>query len=72
METVISDPCYATKKFVTLSTTAWDGLLDRFAKHGIRMLIDLHAMPCGSSDASYNGVYVFETSDSLRGKSPSV
>ena len=32
-------------------------LLDRFAAHGLQVLIDIHAMPCGSADGTYNGVY---------------
>ena len=56
-ETIVTDPCYSNKTFVTLSSRFLDTWMDRFAENGIKVLLDLHAMPCGSSDGTYNGVF---------------
>ena len=31
--------------------------LARAQRNGVKFLIDMHAMPCGSSDGTYNGVF---------------
>ena len=56
-ESIITDPCYGNKTFVTLSEGFLTMWMDRFAAHGIQVLFDLHAMPCGSADGTYNGVF---------------
>jgi len=56
-ELLVQDMCYANKSFVTLTQPFLEKLLDRFAAHGLQVLIDIHAMPCGSADGTYNGVY---------------
>ena len=54
---LISDPCYPDKLFVTVPAGFIEGLLKLGARYGVGFLLDLHAMPCGSSDGTYNGVY---------------
>jgi len=45
-------------------------LMEQAARNGISILFDLHAMPCGSSDGTYNGIYpnkcTFYSEDSSR------
>jgi aryl-phospho-beta-D-glucosidase BglC (GH1 family) len=54
---LISDACYPEKKFVTVSAPMLETLLRQGQRAGLRFLIDMHAMPCGSSDGTYNGVF---------------
>jgi hypothetical protein len=54
---LISDPCYPEKKFVTVSAPMLESLLRQGQKAGLKFLIDMHAMPCGASDGTYNGVF---------------
>jgi len=50
---LVSDPCYPAKKFVTASGSWLDTLLAQGARYNISFLVDVHAMPCGSSDGTY-------------------
>ena len=67
---LISDPCYPNKQFVTVAAPMLESLLAQGMRHGISFLIDMHAMPCGSSDGTYNGVFpedpVFFSNSSAR------
>ena len=54
---IIPDLCYPDKRFVTIPSGMLLRLLRMGQRVGIRFLVDLHAMPCGSSDGTYNGVY---------------
>jgi hypothetical protein len=52
---LLADPCYPDKQFVTVPDGALTTLLAQAARNGVGILVDLHAMPCGSSDGTYNG-----------------
>ena len=56
-EQIIADPAYPDKKFVTLSIGFLEKLLTEAIANGITILFDVHAMPGGSSNGSYNGVF---------------
>jgi hypothetical protein len=32
-------------------------ILRQGQRSGVKFLVDMHAMPCGSSDGTYNGVF---------------
>lgn len=51
------DPFYVDRAaFVTIPRDWLAKFLVRCSRHGIRVLIDLHAFPGGSSQGTYNGV----------------
>jgi len=55
---VVPDPYYAGNASLVTVPRAWlEQLLRRAAGYGLRLLFDLHAMPGGSSDGTYNGVW---------------
>jgi len=56
-ETLVQDFCYSNLSFVTLSGPFLENLLTRFERYGIHVLLDIHAMPCGAADGTYNGVF---------------
>lgn len=55
--TLIPDPCYPELKFATVPGSFLTSLMEQAGRHNIKILFDLHAMPCGSSDGTYNGIY---------------
>lgn len=57
---LIADPCYPSKQFVTVPGPMLETLLATGAKYNVSFLIDMHAMPCGSSDGTYNGIFPSE------------
>ena len=54
---LLPDPCYPDLQFVTVSAGMLETILKQGQRHGVKFLIDMHAMPCGSSDGTYNGVF---------------
>ena len=57
--TIIPDVCYpTTKRFVTVPGPFLTTLLRQGQRSNVSFLLDMHAMPCGASDGTYNGVYV--------------
>jgi len=54
---LIGDPCHPEKRFVAPPGSFLRGLLAQAGRHNVSLLVDLHAMPCGSSDGTYNGVF---------------
>lgn len=57
---LIPDPCYPEKKFVSVPGPMLETLLALGSKYNVSFLVDMHAMPCGSSDGTYNGVFPAE------------
>ncbi|CAK9057273.1 3-beta-glucanase) [Durusdinium trenchii] len=56
--TIVPDPFYKDQAaFATIPRDWLAEFLVRCAKHGLRVLIDLHAFPGGSSQGTYNGVW---------------
>ena len=51
--TLINDPCYPSKRFVTVPGAFLTTLLEQGQRSGVSFLMDMHAMPCGSSDGTY-------------------
>ena len=66
---VITDPAHSDMKFVTITHDALESQIKRFADEGIDILLDIHAMPGGSSEGSYSGIFpstpMFWDSDNL-------
>ncbi|CAE7693293.1 EXG1, partial [Symbiodinium pilosum] len=55
---IVPDPFYNDRAaFATIPRNWLAQLLRRCAEHGLRVLIDLHAFPGGSSLGTYNGVW---------------
>lgn len=55
---VVPDPYYnSTSSFVTIPRNNLVAFLRSAAKHGIKVLLDLHNFPGGSADGTYNGVW---------------
>lgn len=55
--TLIPDPCYPELRFATVPGSFLTALMEQAGRHNVSILFDLHAMPCGSSDGTYNGVF---------------
>jgi len=55
--TLISDPYHWDRKFVTIPYSFLTKTLQSINDAGLTALIDIHAMPGGSADGSYNGVF---------------
>jgi aryl-phospho-beta-D-glucosidase BglC (GH1 family) len=55
--TLIPDPCYPELRFATVPGSFLTTLMEQAGRYNISILFDLHAMPCGSSDGTYNGIY---------------
>ena len=55
--TLLPDPCYPEQQFVTVSSGMLETLLRTGQRHSVKFLVDMHAMPCGSSDGTYNGIF---------------
>lgn len=55
--TVVADPFYSDRAMVTIPRAWLEELLLRASRHGLQVLLDLHAFPGGSSDGTYNGVW---------------
>lgn len=55
--TLIGDPYHQDRKFVSISYAFLTKTLQSIADAGLTVLIDVHAMPGGSADGSYNGVF---------------
>jgi len=56
-EKLVADPAHPDKKQVTVSRAALDRYVATLADAGLTVLIDMHTMPGGSSEGSYNGVF---------------
>ena len=56
-EKLVADPAHADKKQVTVSRAALNRYVATLADAGLKVLIDMHTMPGGSSVGSYNGVF---------------
>ena len=56
-EKLVTDPAHPDKKQVTVSRAALDRYVATLADAGLKVLIDMHTMPGGSSMGSYNGVF---------------
>ena len=56
-EKLVTDPAHADKKQVTVSRAALNRYVATLADAGLKVLIDIHTMPGGSSKGSYNGVF---------------
>jgi len=55
---IVPDPVYGDKaSFVTVDRKWLAGLLRQAAKHNLKIVLDLHFMPAGSSDGTYNGIW---------------
>ncbi|GMH95071.1 hypothetical protein TrST_g1564 [Triparma strigata] len=54
---VITDPAHSDMKFVTITQEALRTEIQRFKDEGINILLDIHAMPGGSSEGSYSGIF---------------
>mmetsp|Transcript_5953 Transcript_5953/g.11279 ORF Transcript_5953/g.11279 Transcript_5953/m.11279 type:complete len:463 (-) Transcript_5953:46-1434(-) len=54
---VITDPAHSDMKFVTITHDALASQIKRFADEDIDVLLDIHAMPGGSSQGSYSGIF---------------
>jgi len=59
-ERLITDPAHADKKQVTVSRAALDQYVAKLADAGLKIVIDMHTMPGGSSRGTYNGVFPSE------------
>jgi hypothetical protein len=56
--TVVPDPFHVDEiKMVTIPRTWFKQMLQKAAKHGLRIILDLHNMPGGSSDGTYSGIW---------------
>jgi hypothetical protein len=56
-EEIVSDMCYPDNKLVTIGSDMLMATLNAAKEGGIQLLLDLHAMPCGQSDGTYNGIF---------------
>jgi len=55
---VVPDPFYKSTVAMVTVPRAWlKSFIQKLAKHGMKALLDLHAMPGGSSEGTYNGVW---------------
>lgn len=55
---IVPDPFYTDRvAFATIPRDWLEEFLVRCSRHGIRVLLDLHAFPGGSSSGTYNGVW---------------
>lgn len=55
---IVPDPFHSGKAALVTVPRAWLAeFLRRAAGHGVRVVLDLHSMPGGSSDGTYNGVW---------------
>jgi len=55
---IVPDPYYRDEvSFVTVDRDWLAGLLRKAAHHNLKVFLDLHTMPGGSSDATYSGVW---------------
>ena len=55
--TLIQDPFYPGLKWATIPIGDVMQVLKAASKHGIKVLLDIHAYPGGSSDGTYNGIW---------------
>ncbi|GMH88601.1 hypothetical protein TL16_g11200 [Triparma laevis f. inornata] len=55
--TLITDPAHSDMRFVTITHDALIGEIQRFKDAGLNVLLDIHAMPGGSSEGSYSGIF---------------
>jgi len=59
--TLVPDPFHVGNVTMTTVPRGWLGqFLRRAGKHGLRVVFDMHSMPGGSSDGTYNGVWPHE------------
>jgi len=55
---VVPDPFYHDRAaFVTLPRMAIRAVLQQAAKHGLKVVLDMHALPGGAQEGTYNGVW---------------
>lgn len=68
-ETIIVDPVYPDRKFVSIPITILNKFIKLCSEYDVKVLLDLHSFPGGSSQGSYNGIFphdpVFWTQDTL-------
>ncbi len=55
--TLIQDPFYPDLEWATIPIGQVMQVLKTASKHGIKVLLDIHAYPGGSSDGTYNGIW---------------
>lgn len=56
-EKLITDPAHPNVKQVTISRASLNKYVDTLASAGLKIVIDVHTMPGGSSQGTYNGVF---------------
>jgi len=54
---IVPDPFYKKASFVVVDRVWLASVLRQAAAHGLQVLLDIHMMPGGSSDGTYNGVW---------------
>jgi len=55
---VVPDPFHVDKiKMVTIPRQWFKSILEQAAQHGLKVILDLHNMPGGSSDGTYSGIW---------------
>merc|ERR1719223_865060 len=58
---LVPDPYYSSNiSMVTVRRKWFAELLHKAADHGLRVILDMHAMPGGSSDGTYSGIWPLE------------
>lgn len=58
---LVPDPFYSTNiSMVTVRRKWFRELMGKAADHGLRIILDMHAMPGGSSDGTYSGIWPLE------------
>ena len=56
-ETMVTDPAHANVKQVTVSRASLNRYVRILADAGLQVVVDVHTMPGGSSEGTYNGVF---------------
>lgn len=54
---LIQDPLYADLKWASIPIGEIMQVLESASRHGVKVLLDIHAFPGGSSDGTYNGIW---------------
>jgi hypothetical protein len=59
---LIQDPFYPELKWASIPVADILRVLQAASRHGVKILIDVHAFPGGSSDGTYNGIWPLQPS----------